>query len=418
MVGRLAIVGIGLGRVRAAAVDPARGHPTALAAGDFDGDGRADALVFDRVGGAAALLPGDGHGSFGAAVSVALAKIPAMVVARDMNLDGTLDLVAGYQQSAEIDVFMGDGHGAFLAPVVSHASEAFQNMSVDDVDGDGIPDLVAGFGYQGAGVLLGNGDASLSQVSQCAFQSVAVTRIRLADLDGNGLPEIVASHDHAAGSVQVLANVGGGHFRNPKMWGSIATDGAIEVADFDGNGRADVAVVNSDDKLIWFKGAGKTGAPAASGVEPFAMMLELHAIDLDGDGHPDLLGFDSPAGASIHLAFGSGAFQFQPVQSFLAGPQLSGCFVADLDGDGLDEIVLASSATQSLTILQPPRGRASPRPPTGRARTPAWGARRSAPPPRRKLGMGASASRSRARRRRRRGPPRDRHSRFRRLRSQ
>jgi len=85
-----------------------------LAVGDFNGDGKLDAAItvsLPQVGtyGVAVLL-GNGDGTFQPAVSYPVNGLPAALAAADFNHDGKLDLVS---LGSDITVLLGNGDGTF-----------------------------------------------------------------------------------------------------------------------------------------------------------------------------------------------------------------------------------------------------------------------------------------------------------------
>jgi hypothetical protein len=254
---------------------PVGTHTSGVVAGDFNGDGRLDAAVVD--GGRLSevyVLPGNGDGTFGPAQpSHAGAGAHASDIAvADFNEDGRLDLALAaaqawtpYRSTAPpMDggvLLLGNGDGTFQDERYIPTGGLPQHfVEAGDINGDGHVDTV--FGQ----VIIGPGDfaAPESRVfGSVAFLDeparppttvpAAITGLKLADLNGDGRLDVAASamgDFMSTGAVAcTLAGLGDGRFAAAKaheLQTTIATD--IAVADFDADGRPDLAVAGDDPR--------------------------------------------------------------------------------------------------------------------------------------------------------------------------
>ena len=226
----------------------------ALTSADLNGDGIADVAVVG-IGGLTVLL-GNGDGTFQPGVQVSSVGGNA-VVAGDFNGDGIPDLIVasagctGFCVSfapGGVFVLLGYGDGTFRTPVAYNA--AGNSLAVGDFNGDGIPDLALGyqfifkFGNQGSvSVLLGNGDGTFKTGGTYIVPGQGVLSVVAADFNGDGIIDLgVVSQTTigSAGNVVVLQGEGDGTFLPGVAYSARAT-GVIAVADFNGDGRADIA---------------------------------------------------------------------------------------------------------------------------------------------------------------------------------
>ncbi|MEM9996753.1 MAG: T9SS type A sorting domain-containing protein [Bacteroidota bacterium] len=173
----------------------------------------------------------------------------------------------------------------------------------------------------------------------------------LADLTGDGrLDVVVANYDFDDEAVSVFENLGG-TFSGSPFANAIATDRpeALALADFDGDGRIDVAVFNADDDQITvsFNQGGSLSAASAvaSGVDGID---DLVAADLNGDGRLDLI-----ADLRDELVFfpndGSGGFG---AAQRIAGIGANGIAAADLTGDGRPDVLANSFADDGVVFFE------------------------------------------------------------------
>ncbi|WP_422925029.1 FG-GAP-like repeat-containing protein [Singulisphaera sp. PoT] len=93
-----------------------------MVVGDFDGDGRADLIVFGEDDPQAQLFLGNGDGTFQAGTSFSLNEGVSVARAIDLNGDGRLDLVTGGATSGIVSVLLGNGDGTFQAPQAFRAT--------------------------------------------------------------------------------------------------------------------------------------------------------------------------------------------------------------------------------------------------------------------------------------------------------
>src|SRR5579862_3041273 len=64
------------------------GYPSSIALGDFNGDGKLDAVNGDAAANAVYLHPGNGDGTFSTGTAIAVSEPPQQVLVTDMNRDG------------------------------------------------------------------------------------------------------------------------------------------------------------------------------------------------------------------------------------------------------------------------------------------------------------------------------------------
>jgi FG-GAP-like repeat/FG-GAP repeat len=119
----------------------------------------------------------------------------------------------------------------------------------------------------------------------------------------------------------------------------------VAVADFNGDGHLDLAVANEgthDVSVLLGNGDGSFQAANNFPAElEGSVPVSLAVADFDGDGHLDLAVM-FPGGVRMLSGNGDGSFQTPPV-SYVAGVYPGAIAVGDFNGDGLPDLAVANS---------------------------------------------------------------------------
>jgi FG-GAP-like repeat/Putative Ig domain len=266
-----------------------------MAVGDFNNRGHQGLALglFNNI--AAAIFLGNGNGTFTASSTLAdtLGEPTIWVTAADFNGDGYLDLFAVNAISGVTPVaLLGYGHGAFNA-VEQNIQIAGNASAAGDFNGDGKLDVAiygenVSLGTTSTNILLGNGDGTFTPGAALN----AAGFIAVADFNGDGKLDLAVSNP-ADNNVTILLGDGSGNFATAS--GSPIATGlqpeAIVTGDFNNDGRLDIATANfSDNTVTLLLGNGDgtftpaAGSPYAVGKGPFS----IAAADFNGDGKLDL----------------------------------------------------------------------------------------------------------------------------------
>jgi hypothetical protein len=134
--------------------------PVSVAVEDFNGDGKLDLVVANECGndptcqsnnGTYSVLLGNGDGTFQVAANYSAGTELGALAAGDFNGDGKLDFAVANYGSANLSVYLGNGNGAFQAAVNYGAGTDPDSVAVADFNNDGKPDLAVA-NYIGGGV--------------------------------------------------------------------------------------------------------------------------------------------------------------------------------------------------------------------------------------------------------------------------
>jgi len=272
-----------------------------MAVGDFTHSGHPGLAVGELQNEAAAILFGNGDGTFGYAttlVNTAGSRLSSLAAA-DFNGDGNLDLFAVNNiDGLSPVVLLGYGLGSFNSVAQNfNISEGIYGLSsvAGDFNGDGKLDVALAAGGPSSpsevAVLLGNGDGTFNQATASPISlGQSLSAMVAGDFNGDGKLDLAIT-DAAANTVIVLLGNGDGTFQAPIAIPVGNDPDAIVAGDFNNDGKLDLAVANAGDNtvtLLLGNGDGTftpaSGSPYAVGKGPNA----IAAADFNGDGKLDL----------------------------------------------------------------------------------------------------------------------------------
>jgi Tol biopolymer transport system component len=331
------------------------GGPTAVAAGDFDGDGRPD-LVTANVSGSISVLLRRDH-AFGARHDYRVGGDPDDVAVADLDRDGHLDVAASLPGVNAVAILLNRGDGSFEPPRRYRAGHAPSPLVAGDLNADGAPDLVVASGTDKAiTVLLNRGNGTFVHKTTRTPGDYEPSNPVIADLTGDGRPDLVFGHSAITAKVTVLVGAGDGTFPDARGYATGEEASAVAVADLNRNGRPDIAVVSGCGVSVLLDRAGGGFGPPRELPHREDCPREIAAGDLDGDGRVDLVTVATPPGfpASLSVFLNRGHGRFAAAGSYEAGGSGIGAVdlaIHDLDGDGKADLLFASSDRAFVSVL-------------------------------------------------------------------
>jgi hypothetical protein len=281
--------------------------PNDIAAGDFNGDGNLDLIIADTGTPFLTVLLGDGKGGFAPSPHSPFDthSFPHVhgVAVGDFNADGKLDAVTDSWGHDQILMFLGDGQGNLILPGRSFntGKRPYERLRSADLNKDGKPDVVTTDLDQNAvSILLGDGKGGLHDSPGSPFPAgEAPWSLAIDDMNNDGnldlviLPYAPDVRDPKNLGVTILLGDGRGSFK--KAPGSpLSLEGCrgpdrVATGDIDGDGFRDIVVTCAqNNKLMIYRGS-KDGAFQLSTREVQTGWSGIAVADLQARGKADII---------------------------------------------------------------------------------------------------------------------------------
>jgi hypothetical protein len=307
---------------------------------------------FNSSTGAVTYLPAasyTGSDSFSFTVTVTATNLTSAPAAVSMNVFSVLPSFTAQQTFA----------GGVTAPFATA-------MAWADINGDGKPDLIV-VGSNTVSVLLNTTPAGSATATFAAAQTFAagneISGVAVGDFAGDGKPDITVTNS-SDNTVSILVNTtaaGSGTvtFNAPQTFAVGTLPSAIAAVDLNGDGKPDLVVTNqADTTLSVLLNTSTGGTFSFAAQQTFAVgggYMSVAAADLNGDGKPDLV-LGNPANDLVAVLLNttpamSTTVSFAAPQAIAAGDGPENLAVADLNGDNKPDVVIPDSNANVVTVL-------------------------------------------------------------------
>ena len=335
--------------------------PTSVAVGDFNGDGRADFVSTGGTGSSTVtVVLGRGDGSFQTPINYPVGANPRFVAVGDFDGDGIPDLAV---TGSALNILLGNGDGTFRQGA-SYSAAALP-VSVADFNGDGIADLAVG-----GTIWIGNGDGTFHPL---VVTTATVEKSAVSDFNGDGKADLVLTapgcftlttgmghtQTFCTDYASVYLGNGDGTFQSPLVAFQSQTEFGpplilvFTVGDFNGDGKPDFAYWDSVAlEFLPGNGDGTFGPPIRISASVGGTVTSLTSGDFNGDGIIDLAVIAVTNSVStVNLLAGNGDGTFQSLGNQAAAGSADALSVADFNGDGRADLVIANAAGGSMSVL-------------------------------------------------------------------
>lgn len=348
---------------------PVADGATAIVRGDFNNDDNTDLATANWATHDISIFLGNRNGEFqykaGPTLGSGTSFFVYSMATADFNRDGNADLAVAGEGQNKVWIFLGLGNGNFNMASNSpfNVPGGPYSIAMGHFNDDDNPDLVTGNRYLGTvSIFRGQGDGTFEWKNDQSIGFGETRFVGVADFDLDRKYDIVAAgvSISATDNDQIMVLFGDGNFKidTGKTWRTFVFDRprSIAIADFNHDGRRDIAVCNEGTDNIYvflqvpnavpndFVLAG--GSPFKTGDFPISMV----SADLDRDGHYDLA--TANFNSNDVVAFrGDGTGRFTQAGSYKVGTQPYALVKGAFDYDGRIDLATANLTSDTVSVL-------------------------------------------------------------------
>ncbi len=322
-----------------------------IALADVNRDGRVDVIVASN--GENTLQINIGDGDFAAPTSLSTRSLDSRAIATgDFNNDGLIDIVFGNNASPSY-IQIGQADGSFDAGKQIYLdSFNVYDIAAANIDGDTTLDLVVTRFGEPDHLYLGNGDGSfdfLRVLKVTTDNNTCVNCVQFQDVNHDFIPDLIVAYNTGVNRVEVSLGVGDGSFAAPMPvdYGSLKPI-TVKLADLNNDGDVDLIIGRSlggDIHVSLGDGSGKYPPLVRLNTSNTSRTYGIGVADFSGDGNADIVFSQDNNGLIGYLeGNGDGSFQAQIEVDSGNTYTTTSIEVGDINGDGTIDFVMGSTA--------------------------------------------------------------------------
>jgi type II secretory pathway component GspD/PulD (secretin) len=331
------------------------------------------------LAGEGANVPGVTGNSF-PVTTLTTGNAPDFIATASLRNNSINDLIVANHNDNTLSVFLGNGDGTFgdaltPAPTTGNGPVWIATGVFNGTNNNTAIDLaVANQTDNTVTILLGNGDGTFTPGTTLKTGNGPVS-IAATTLTTNGSSSVnnnvcLFVANHTDDTISIFLGNGDGTFVTPTAATTLATGrgpSSILAADFNGDGKIDLAVTNQTDNTVSIflgNGDGTFGARTDDNVGNGPVWVATG--DFNGDGIPDLAiandgaPTDTNTGdtvtillgqANTNSTVGNGTFAPGSIRDFPAGDGPTSIAVGDFNVDGIPDLLVADSTDNAISLL-------------------------------------------------------------------
>lgn len=326
-----------------------------IEATDVDGDDDIDLILQFESDPKLSWIENNGNGTFVTPAKTILQGTPGYIRigVQDLNGDDLEDLVVINELDGLLEIYFNQGGYFGAVETEFFLDENLDNVTIDflnfDLDSNNYIDIIIGRSSELACYINIDGQGTFEKQILVNEAFINPNAVAFQDLDGNGVFEIYAA---VSNFIRVFTKTAGEDFYN--NWENLVSTGSgdvdLEFLDWNCDGYLDLfySRKEEDDAFVLLSGPGGFDSDPTLVGQYLNTITEIEVADLDGDGSDDvaLAGAADPL-QNVILSACNGSHQLLTFDNmeFSGGTSIE---IADIDGDGISDIVCCALYDNSL----------------------------------------------------------------------
>jgi hypothetical protein len=329
--------------------------PSSLKSADFNDDGKIDIAISSLNNNKVTTLNGIGNGSFTSVNNYAVNN-PHSMCFKDFNADGNLDIVTTSSVDGDIYIRNGNAMGVFGSPNFITTSINPGDVCSEDFNNDSKADLAIVADAPSSNVIalqLGNNNGTFSNPTTFTV-GTNPKKIITADFNGDGKADLATVNFDASAKVSILLSNGAGSFAAAANYNSIGIAFNLTTGDFNNDNNPDLAVVSAvSSNVTVLLGSANGSITSISSFTVFSNNSTPRSVvsaDFNGDGNTDIATANSNSN-NISVFLGNGSGSFSASTNFTVGTSPNSIISADFNSDGKADLATSNQGSNNISIL-------------------------------------------------------------------
>ena len=329
-------------------IEDAQLTPNAMNVGDLNGDGRTDLLLLAEN--YVYFLAQNADHTLAEPVKIPFSGTVKSVQVLDVDGDGREDLLLVNWEHSNPFRFRLQNKSGELGPEIHFPLAPIRSYTADDLDGDHRTEVITIAANSGRAQISNfkqkDADPLLGPLKQGQFQVLPLNRTEKirrstvwADLNGDGRDDLLVAEPES-GQLTLYLQQADGSLAPPKSFPTLAGVTDLAVADWNGDGKAEIFLLSADERQVGVTRLDDKGRIAFPTILPIEGKPLVLAVVNDQDGKRSLV-----------TRSADGKMQTQKLsESFKSNP--STVIVHDANQDGLDDLVVLVPYEKIKVLLQ------------------------------------------------------------------